>query len=195
MFLEDPGLYYETHGDGKPLIMLNGIMTNTMSWAEHIGRLGGNRQLILYDMRDQGQSDRMAPGYDITVHVEDMRKLLVSLDIAKTDIMGVSYGGQVGLLFALKYPDMVDRLVLANTTDHMDQYLLSLGEMWKRAARLYDGEAFFDIALTPIYSRNFYNNHYDWLAQRRELFRDLLTREWFDRPDPPGVVQRRLRYS
>ena len=86
----------------------------------------------------------------------------------------------MALIFTLRYPERVDKLVLSNTSAHVDQYLLSLGEQWKRAARLYDGEAFFDLALPPIYSRAFYNHHYDWLENRRKLFKDALTREWFD---------------
>ncbi len=180
MFLEDPGLYYEVHGEGKPLVLLNGIMMNTLSWAEHIPDLKDHYQVITYDMRDQGQSNRLEEGYRIDVHAEDLKKLLDHLGIKKANILGVSYGGQVALIFSLGFPEMVEKLILSNTAAHVDQYLLSLGQMWKRAARLYDGEAFFDLALIPIYSRGFYNHHYDWLANRRGLFRDFLTREWFD---------------
>jgi 3-oxoadipate enol-lactonase len=180
MFLENPGIYYEVHGEGQPLVMLNGIMMNTLSWAEHIPRLKDHCQIITYDMRDQGQSARLKQGYDISVHAEDLKRLLDHLKIHKANILGVSYGGQVALIFSLKFPEMVEKLVLSNTTPYVDQYLLSMGQMWKRAANLYDGEAFFDLALIPIYSRTFYNRHYDWLASRRQLFRDFLTREWFD---------------
>ena len=180
MYLEDPGIYYEVHGEGKPLVLLNGIMMSTPSWLEHIPRLKDRFQLIIYDMRDQGQSARLEEGYDNTVHVDDLKKLLDHLGIDKADLWGVSYGGQVALLFSLAHPESVDRLVLSNTSAHIDQYLLSMGEMWKCAARLYDGEAFFDLALIPIYSRTFYNNHYDWLVNRRQLFKANLTREWFD---------------
>ena len=180
MFLKDPGLYYEIHGKGKPLVLLNGIMMNTLSWAEHIPLLKEHYQVITYDMRDQGQSDRLEEGYRIDVHAEDLKKLLDHLDIPAANILGVSYGGQVALIFSLKFPEMVNKLILSNTAAHVDQYLLSMGQMWKRAARLYDGEAFFDLALIPIYSRSFYNHHYDWLANRRGLFKDFLTREWFD---------------
>ena len=180
MFLKDPGLYYEIHGEGKPLVLLNGIMMNTLSWAEHIPLLKDNYQIITYDMRDQGQSDRLEEGYQIGIHAEDLKKLMDHLDIQKANIMGVSYGGQVALIFTLMSPEMVEKLVLSNTAAHVDQYLLSMGQMWKRAAKLYDGEAFFDLALIPIYSRSFYNNNYDWLANRRGLFRDFLTKEWFD---------------
>jgi 3-oxoadipate enol-lactonase len=180
MFLEDPGIYYELHGQGPPLVILNGIMMSTLSWTDHITRLKDHHQLILYDMRDQGQSKRLEEGYSVGVHAEDLKKLLDHLNLRKINIWGLSYGGMVALLFCLKYPDRVGRLILSNTSAHADQYLLSLGEMWKRAARLYDGEAFFDLALIPIYSRAFYNDHYDWLAKRRQLFKGLLTREWFD---------------
>ena len=131
-------------------------------------------------MRDQGQSERLSPGYDIAVHARDLNMLLNHLSIEKADLMGVSYGGQVALLFTLEYPQMVDRLIVANTTAHVDQYLLSLGELWKRAAGLNDGEAFFDLALPPIYSRTFYNTQYDWLMARRKMFGEMLTREWFE---------------
>ncbi len=180
MFLKDPGIYYEIHGHGDPLVLLNGIMMNTLSWEEHIRQLKNRYQLITYDMRDQGQSDRLDEGYDIGIHALDLKKLLLHLGIEKTDMLGVSYGGQVALIFALRYPEMLNRLVLANTTSYVDQYLLSLGQMWKQAAALYDGEAFFDLALTPIYSRTFYNEHFDWLANRRKVFGELLTKSWFD---------------
>ncbi|RJR17738.1 MAG: alpha/beta fold hydrolase [Desulfobacteraceae bacterium] len=180
MVYEELGIYYEIHGEGKPLVLLNGIMMNTLSWADHIERLKDRYKLIVFDMRDQGRSSRMDEGYDNGIHAEDLKKLLGHLGIARTSIWGLSYGGQVAMIFALRYPELVDKLVLSNTSAHIDQYLISLGQMWKRAARLYDGEAFFDLALIPIYSRNFYNNHYDWLENRRRLFKDLLTREWFE---------------
>ncbi len=180
MFLKTPGIYYEIHGEGEPLVLLNGIMMNTLSWAEHIGFLKDHFQVIVYDMRDQGQSARLDEGYDIGIHAEDLKNLLVHLNIQRAHLFGVSYGGQVGMMFALKYGEMVDRLVLANTCAHVDQYLRSMGDMWKRAATLYDGEAFFDLALIPIYSRKFFNERYDWLAARRQVFKEYLTREWFD---------------
>jgi 3-oxoadipate enol-lactonase len=180
MYLENPGIYYEVHGQGEPLVLLNGIMMNTLSWADYIPLLKDHFKLIVYDMRDQGQSARLSEGYDISVHAEDLKILLDHLKIPRTHIFGVSYGGQAAMVFALKYGERVDRMVLANTSAHVDQYLRSMGDMWKRAARLYDGEAFFDLALIPIYSRSFYNTHYDWLKNRRRLFREFLTREWFD---------------
>ena len=180
MFLEEPGIYYEVHGQGPPVVLLNGIMMNCLSWVDHIADLKSRYRLIAWDMRDQGQSRRLEPGYSVDLHVEDLKRLLLHLEIDRGDLLSVSFGAQVALLFALKYPAMVNRLVLANATDHVDGYLLALGRMWKAAARLNDGEAFFDLALPPVYSRTFYNDHSPWLENRRALFKKLLTREWFE---------------
>ncbi len=55
MLLEDPGIYYEVHGRGKPLGLLNGIMMNTLSWQDHVVKLRDRYQLIIYNMRDKGR--------------------------------------------------------------------------------------------------------------------------------------------
>ncbi|SHE90820.1 alpha/beta hydrolase fold [Marinitoga hydrogenitolerans DSM 16785] len=75
---------------------------------------------------------------------------------------------------------MIDKLILSNTTYKIDNYLYAIGEAWKIAAKTYDGEIFFDLALPFIYSKTFYNEKLEWLMNRRKLFKDILTKEWFD---------------
>ncbi|SRR6056297_1588001 len=180
MFLDDIGLYYEVHGEGKPLILLNGIMMNALSWKDHIPKFKEGYKIIAYDMRDQGQSSRLKEGYTIETHVEDLKYLLDYLKIDKINLLGVSYGSQVALLFAIKYPNRVDKMILPNATDHIDNYLKAIGEVWKIAAKSYDGETFFDLALPFIYSRPFYNSNLNWLMERRKMFKESLTKPWFD---------------
>ncbi|PNR96946.1 alpha/beta fold hydrolase [Petrotoga olearia] len=181
MYLEDPGIYYEIYGKGRPVIILNGIMMSTSSWRAHIERWQKKFQVITYDTRDQGKSARITDKpYTIEVHVEDLKKLVDHLGLKKVNLMGVSYGAQIAELFTLKYPEMIDKLLLSNATDHIDNYLKSIGQAWKVAAELYDGEKFFDISLPYIYSRPFYNNNYEWLMNRRKIFKETLTKDWFD---------------
>lgn len=181
MYLENPGIYYEIHGKGIPVIILNGIMMSTASWSAHIQRWEKKFQVITYDTRDQGKSARITDKpYTIEIHVEDLKKLIDHLNLEKVNLMGVSYGAQIAQLFALKYPESVDKLILSNATDYIDNYLKSIGEAWKVAAKLYDGERFFDISLPYIYSRQFYNSNYEWLMNRRKMFKETLTKDWFD---------------
>ena len=88
MFFEELGLYYEIHGQGPPLVLLNGIMMNTLSWAEHIEKLKDRFQLIVYDMRDQGRSSRLEEGYDNGVHAKDLKRLLDHLNLPQTPPLG-----------------------------------------------------------------------------------------------------------
>lgn len=180
MFFEDLGIYYEFHGEGKPLIILNGIMMSALSWKDHIPMFKEGYQIITYDMRDQGQSDRLDEGYTIDTHVEDLKKLLDHLNIDKVTLLGVSYGSQVALLFVLKYPERVDKMILPNSTDYIDNYLQAIGEVWKIAAKTFDGEKFFDLALPFIYSRPFYESNLSWLMERRKMFKKTLTKPWFE---------------
>lgn len=181
MFIKELGLYYEEYGNGYPTIFLNGIMMNTSSWANHIPKLDKEKmKIILYDSRDEGKSEKLKTDYSIELHAEDLKNFIDYFNYKKVNIVGLSYGGQIAQIFALKYKNSINKLVLVNTCDHIDNYLESIGKIWKIAAASYDGEIFFDLALPFIYSRTFYNNNYQWLMERRKLFKDILTKEWFD---------------
>ncbi len=176
-------MYYELTGDsGEVLTILNGIMMSSSSWDElkkdYLQR--GYRVLTL-DFRDQGKSEASREAYNIEQHREDLVALLDHLNIRKTHILGISYGGQVGMLFTLKYPEYVDRLILANTSSKISNFLKGIGGAWDEAAKLYDGERFFRIAMPLIYSDVFYESHYSWLKERETQFKKILTKEWFDR--------------
>ncbi|GAB6189416.1 alpha/beta fold hydrolase [Marinitoga arctica] len=174
------GIYYEVRGDGEPLILLNGIMMSTISWKEHVEVLKKYFKVIVYDIRDQGKSSKLKEGYNISIHVEDLYHLIKHLNLESVNLLGLSYGGQVAELFALKFPQYIKKLILSNTTYKVDNFLASIGESWKIAAKMYDGEKFFDLALPYIYSKTFYNDNLKWLMNRRKLFKELLTKEWFD---------------
>ncbi|BBE31539.1 alpha/beta hydrolase fold protein [Tepiditoga spiralis] len=180
MLSKNKKINYEIHGSGKPLVLLNGIMMNTLSWVEHVKILEKYFTVITYDMRDQGMSLHEEKKYDISIHVNDLNELIGELNLKKINLLGLSYGGMVSQLFTLKFPEKVDKLILSNTVDYVDNYLKVLGQLWIQAAKLYDGEKFFDIALPIIYSRNFYNNNYDWLMSRRKIFKDYLNKDWYD---------------
>ena len=53
-------IYYEIHGKGNPVILLNGIMMSTASWKPFLPALSKTCKVILVDLLDMGQSDNMA---------------------------------------------------------------------------------------------------------------------------------------
>lgn len=173
-------LYYEVHGQGEPVIFLHGIMMNTMSWLAFLPDLSKRFRLILLDFRDQGQSSRMQEPYGQDIHIADVLSLLDALHISKVHIMGLSYGGQVALRFALQHQQRIKSLCLFNTPNRISNHLRQIGIAWETAAELNDGERFFQLAVPFIYSEPFYETHLEFLMERQKMFKSMLNKEWFE---------------
>ncbi len=183
MMINDVELYYELTGEsGEVLTILNGIMMSSESWTEvKKDYINAGYRVLTMDFRDQGNSGSSSITYKIEQHAEDLKALLDCLNIKTTHILGISYGGQVGMIFAIKYKEHVKKLILANTSSRLSNFLKGIGEAWDEAAKLNDGERFFRIAMPLIYSDIFYETHYDWLKERERSFKGILTKPWFER--------------
>jgi 3-oxoadipate enol-lactonase len=161
-------VYYETYGQGKPLILLNGIMMSTTSWYTFREALSANNQLILVDFLDQGKSDKMEDTpYTQDIQVEVLRALLDELKLDKVNLMGISYGGEVALQFSVKYQERVDKMALFNTTAKTSPWLKDIGIGWNRSVN--DPLDYYCTTIPVIYSPKFYNEKSDWMEARKAL--------------------------
>ncbi len=178
--LKDGGeLYYEVHGGEGPWVtFLNGIMMSTASWAGFLDEMKRDYRLLLMDFRDQGRSSKMSTRYDWKIHVNDLIELFDELSIKTINLLGVSYGGQVGLELTREYQDRLNTLMLVNVTPKVSKYLQAISDSWELAASLGSGRDFFTVAIPSIYSDVFYEQNLDWLKERQEMFEELLTEEW-----------------
>ena len=180
--LNGKDIYYDVTGTGKPIVFLNGIMMSTASWNSFVSTMSENNMFIRVDFFDQGQSARMTENYTQEIQVEVVHKLLLHLGLDKAAIMGVSYGGEVALKHAIKYPEQVDRLILFNTAAYTSDWLRDIGHCWNRVGATLDGEAYYDLAIPVIYSPNYYKRQSAWMANRRKVLVPLFsTREFQDR--------------
>jgi len=160
-------IYVEVHGEGAPIVLLNGIMMSTPSWNPFIPALSKNNKLILLDFLDQGQSHKMTEDYPVTIQADVIKCVLNALGIKKAHISGISYGAAVALNFALMYPQYVDRLVIFNCIAHTSPWLADIGEGWKTAR--VTPEAYYHMTIPIIYSMGFYNSRTDWLKTRKDF--------------------------
>jgi pimeloyl-ACP methyl ester carboxylesterase len=104
-------LYYETYGEGPPVMVLHGATGFLETMHYFITALAPGHLVIAVDSRAQGRStDSQAP-ISYVLMGDDMIKLLDSLHIRQTDVVGWSDGGIIGLDMAMKHPDRVRRLV------------------------------------------------------------------------------------
>ncbi len=175
-------IHYERDGDHEEtLVLLNGIMMSTVSWADHVPYYtAAGLSVLRVDFRDQGQSGRAGEPYSLQQHVDDLAALCDSLDLGPVHLHGISYGGQVALLFALQHPEMVRALIIANTVPRITNYLRGIGEAWDEAARLKDGRAFFRLVAPTIYSNLFFESHRPFLKEREDMLAGMLDDGWFE---------------
>jgi pimeloyl-ACP methyl ester carboxylesterase len=111
--LKDAEIYYETYGSGEPLLLLHGNSQSIRAFSYQIGDFSKKFRVIAVDSRGQGKSTDETTGplsYDL--FADDMRQLLDSLHIKKTNILGWSDGGNTGLIMAIKYPQYVNKLAV-----------------------------------------------------------------------------------
>lgn len=96
-------LYYETAGDGPPLVLLHAFTLDTRMWDPQFDVLAARYRVIAYDARGFGRSSvpRAAKPYS---HVDDLRTLLTALDARNPHLVGASMGGRFALDFAVTNP-------------------------------------------------------------------------------------------
>ena len=140
-------IYYEIHGEGEPVIFGNGVFQNTSGWINQLPIFSKEYQVILYDMRGQGQSDKPKDPYSFEIHAEDQMALLENLGISKVHHVGISYGAELGLVFALEYPDMLKSLVVCSAVSFVGPLLYKMVELWRYACELEDPEMFYHSTL------------------------------------------------
>lgn len=111
-------LYYQEKGSGQTMILLHGNGEDSSYFAGQIPVFSRRYRVIAVDTRGHGKSPRGTKPFSLLQFAEDLKELLDQKGLRKVILMGFSDGGNIALLFALKYPEYVDRMILngANLT-------------------------------------------------------------------------------
>lgn len=168
-------IHYEVYGEGRPLLMLNGIMMTTKSWSAFVEPISQHFQLILVDFVDQGLSGQATSHYTQVTQVELVKALLEHLELEDVILFGISYGGEVGLRFASQYPEKVNRLILANTCAETNYWLEEIGRSWIES--MHSPLAFYLATIPIIYSPNFFNQQRLWMENRKNTLLEIFSEE------------------
>jgi 3-oxoadipate enol-lactonase len=167
--------YYELDGpdEADVLVLSNGILMSTASWGYQVPIFSRHYRVLRYDCRGQWQSDHPAGPYSMEGHAEDLAALLDALSIARAHIGGISYGAEISMVFALKYPERVRSLVLSSAVSQVDPALAGIARIWLEAARRRDPELFF-VATYPFnFSQRWIAANSGALAQARSRYETL----------------------
>jgi proline iminopeptidase len=126
--IRDTHLWVETEGGGEPLVLLVGGPANSHAcFHPYFSELADEFQIIYYDYRGRGRSDRSQDVHAIRFEhdVEDLEALRIAVGKDTLNLYGFSYGGLVAQAYALRYPANVRRLILANTIHSAEMWMLN----------------------------------------------------------------------
>jgi len=113
-------LYYETHGSGRPLILLHGGLGSGEMFGPVLPMLAERHQVIAVDLQGHGRTADIDRPLDVRLMADDIGALIGHLRLAATDVVGYSLGGGVALQTAARHPSKVRRLVMVSANLRTD---------------------------------------------------------------------------
>jgi pimeloyl-ACP methyl ester carboxylesterase len=116
MVINDVDLYYETHGEGVPLMLIAGLASDSQSWQTILEDLSRRYLVITPDNRCTGRTLPGDIGTSIHEVADDCLALVRHLGLSSINLLGHSMGGFVALDLATRHPDRINKLILAGTS-------------------------------------------------------------------------------
>lgn len=98
------------------IVLLTGLGSKRLGWADQLAVFGKMYRTLALDYRDTGDSDEASESYTVADLADDVAALLRELHIPRANIVGISLGGFVAIEFALRHPDLLEKLVLTSTS-------------------------------------------------------------------------------
>jgi pimeloyl-ACP methyl ester carboxylesterase len=108
-------IYYLIEGHGEPLVMITGFGIDQSTWKPQVSAFKKYYQVITFDNRGVGKSDKPKGPYSTRLMAEDTIQLMDFLKIEKAYILGSSMGGLIAQEIAINYPERVTKLILGST--------------------------------------------------------------------------------
>ncbi len=165
-------LYHEYHDAAESNVtvaFLNGILMTVESWMSQIDYFPKRYRCLFHDTRGQLKSDKPDEPYSMALHAEDFKCLLDHFGIEKCHVVGTSYGGEIGMVFASMFPERIAGLTLISCFSQVDDLLNTHIQSWIDVARACP-ENLFDVATSCVFSAGFRNKYKMLLQARKQWF-------------------------
>jgi pimeloyl-ACP methyl ester carboxylesterase len=122
-------LYYETHGSGRPLVLLHGGLGSGEMFGPVLPTLAEHHQVIAVDLQGHGRTADIDRPIDLRLMADDVAALIDHLGLEGADVVGYSLGGGVAWQVAIRHPEKVRRLVAVSANIRRDAiYAEMLGQ-------------------------------------------------------------------
>lgn len=106
-------LFYRTFGEGKPLIVLHGLLGMSDNWIMPAKELSKEYKVILPDLRNHGNSPH-SDDFNLQVMEDDIVELIQTTGFESIYLLGHSLGGRIAMSVALQHPQLIEKLVVVD---------------------------------------------------------------------------------
>lgn len=152
-------VYYETYGDGPPLVIAPAFGATTRTYRGLLPKLVDTHRVILFDLRGMGQSDDMPEHTSMTWAADDIACVLDDLGIGRTSLVGPSMGGLIAQHFSVRHRDRLDRLVLVTPPATRSQHRIFIHQMLVDLLKAYPPSRVMEHLMHLALSPEFLNKH------------------------------------
>jgi pimeloyl-ACP methyl ester carboxylesterase len=128
-------LYYESTGQGEPLVLIPYLAADQACYAFQVGDYAKHFTCISVDPRGAGQSEKPDSPYSTELFADDVAAFMQAIGVEKAHVSGLSLGGAVGMWLAAKHPAKVKSLSLHSSWPKTDPFLKTVVEGWQVMAR------------------------------------------------------------
>ena len=150
-------------------MLINGLFADLSSYDGACFYLRPHFEILRYDCRGQGQSDKPKEIYNLVNHVNDLENLLlIELKRTKVILIGISNGGRIALEFARRFPQHVKAVVACDTYDLPTPMMRAKLGSWLEAYRVGGGQHRFDVATPWIWGEETFNSKSELLLSYRD---------------------------
>lgn len=168
-------LFYQLAGpeNADVIVFSNGIFMSSASWGYQAAEISRHFRVLTYDCRGMWQSEHPAGPYSMQQHADDLAALLKALNIEKAHIAGISYGGEISMTFAIKYPEMTHSLIVSSSVSQLDPLLQAIGRSWAGALASGDAATLFDVTLPYNFSENWIKENTTILESSKKRYEQM----------------------
>lgn len=117
--VNDLNTHYEINGQGEPLVFIHGLGSSSRDWEPQKEYFSNAFQVVTYDVRGHGQSDKPPGPYSIPTFAADLAGLIENLGIAPVHLVGYSMGGWIAFQLAVSYPNLLKSMVIVNSSPEL----------------------------------------------------------------------------
>jgi aminoacrylate hydrolase len=147
--VDEGEIYYETHGNGPPVLLVPGLGGLGSYWGPNIPAFSASHKVIIHDHRGLGRSSRSLIRYSVDQMTRDLVAVMDHLGIDKAHLVGHSTGGAIGQTLAITRPERLLSLTIYASWTKSDSFFRRVFET--RRTLLMQGGTPAYVRSTPVF--------------------------------------------